>query len=159
MHELRMPPLGQTTDELKVLSWLKAENDHVSSGEEIVMIETDKANLAVESPFSRTLLKVVAKDDALVESGDLLAYIGAAGESIPSRIERPEPQGQPSSRAPVSNKVQQPTAPVTPPAVGKVLASPAARQMASANGIDLSRLQGTGLGGRIEVDDVRKEIR
>jgi pyruvate/2-oxoglutarate dehydrogenase complex dihydrolipoamide acyltransferase (E2) component len=163
VNEMRMPPLSQTSDELKVVEWLKQQNDPVSAGEEIVLIETDKANLAVESAYNGTLHTIVAAAGETVQAGDLLAYIGQPGEVIPlpeeaSRGRPAATEGRPRQDIRIEElrgeaSVQAPAAPAP---AGKVLTSPAARQLAAAHGLDLSSVPGSGPGGRIEVDDVRR---
>ena len=72
-QEIRMPSLGQTSDELRILAWLKQEGDTVAMGEPLFQVETDKATLDVESFAAGTLLKIVRGVDEVVETGGLLA--------------------------------------------------------------------------------------
>src|SRR5690349_17634722 len=83
---LRMPALGRTTDELTIMSWLKQEGESVKLGEVLYTVETDKTTLEAESPYTGTLLKIVAAVNSMVHVGDIIAYIGQPGESIPTEM-------------------------------------------------------------------------
>jgi pyruvate/2-oxoglutarate dehydrogenase complex dihydrolipoamide acyltransferase (E2) component len=155
-----MPSLGQTSAEHRIVAWLKAEGDAVQLGEPLLEVETDKATLEVEAFTAGTLLKIVRAADEVVEAGTLLAYIGTPGETIPSH--EPSP-GKPDAPAVTQQAacVAPPPPPSASPAApppGRVMASPAARQLAREHGIDLTRVQGRGPGGRIETTDVLELI-
>src|SRR5580698_9047795 len=123
---VRMPALAQTSDELRLTAWLKAEGDQVTAGEPLFAAETDKAELEVEATASGTLLRCLAGPGATVSTGTVVAWIGHPGEDIPQAAGS-------SARLP---------------------ATPAARALARAQGIDLARVTGSGPGGRIERRDV-----
>lgn len=138
-----MPPLGTTSDELRIVEWLKAEGDEVAMGEPLLAVETDKATLEVEAASAGTLLKIVRPADAVVEVGEIVAYVGAPGEPVPADVEDAPP--------PVAEVGQ------TPPLLERaprVAASPAVRRLAEERGVDLSLVRGSGPGGRIEKADV-----
>jgi pyruvate dehydrogenase E2 component (dihydrolipoamide acetyltransferase) len=172
--EIRMPSLGQTTAELRIVSWLKAEGDPVQRGEPLLAVETDKSTLEVEAFTSGTLLKIVRGADEVVEAGSLLAYIGAPGEAIPDAASgfshrRDAEEGHtenaeegspeiflgalcgPPPRLCGETFVVSPSDSAPPP---RVLASPVARQLARERGIDLAQVRGSGPEGRIEKEDV-----
>ena len=128
------------------------------------MVETDKANLPVESASSGTLLKIGAAPGEIMQVGDVVGYIGRPGEVVPdqpgetghgSEVERRE-AGVGSQKTGVRSDGAQGSA-IRPPAPGKVLASPAARQLARDSGVDLSGIHGSGPGGRIEIGDVASQ--
>jgi pyruvate dehydrogenase E2 component (dihydrolipoamide acetyltransferase) len=158
-EQIRMPSLGQTTAELRIVSWLKAEGDPVQRGEPLLAVETDKSTLEVEAFTSGTLLKIVRGADEIVEAGELLAYIGAPGEAIPeapaaqrSALGARRSAGQEtvpslSGQAPSAKRQAHPSG-------ARVLASPVARQLARERGIDLAQVRGSGPEGRIEKEDV-----
>jgi pyruvate dehydrogenase E2 component (dihydrolipoamide acetyltransferase) len=149
-QEVRMPPLGQTTDELRIVAWLKAEGDQFALGEPLLEVDTDKATLQVESFGSGTLLKILYAAGETVRVGTLVAYVGEAGETVTTSPPTPLLSGEGRSReeAPVEAEVE------TPRVGDKVLASPAARQLAKEHGLDLARVRGGGPAGRIERKDV-----
>ncbi len=80
--EIRLPALGQTADEMEILSWLKKIGDRVSVAEALLVVETDKAQVEVESPEEGTLIKIVAEPGQVLKTGDLVAYLGEEGETI-----------------------------------------------------------------------------
>lgn len=153
-----MPALGQTSDELKILGWLKQEGEAVAIGEPLVNLETDKTTIEVESAFGGVLLKIVHGVDAVIRAGQIIAYIGQAGET--------PPETQATAATPVApvapSASPAPTLPLplaAPAPAGKVLATPAARLLARERGIDLAAITGSGPNGRIEREDVEQWTR
>lgn len=164
--EVRMPALGQTTEDLKILEWLRREGDRLELGDPLIRVETDKADLEIESFEAGMLLKIIAGEGATVQAGDVVAYIGEADEPVPDpRNDGPRQTPKEEHRpAPTMPPLVEPrdgpipeTAPTTP-TPGKYLASPAARSLARTHRLDLARIAGTGPGGRIEVADVAREV-
>jgi pyruvate dehydrogenase E2 component (dihydrolipoamide acetyltransferase) len=152
-HEIRMPSLGQTTDELRITNWLKAEGDPVRLGEPLLEVETDKATLEIESFATGILLKILRPVGDMVEAGTVVAYVGAQGEAPPA------PGGNGHTPPPPLSLPREPdptaaTEDATPSG-DKVLASPVARQLAKMHGVDLGRVRGSGPRGRIEKADVQ----
>jgi len=76
LKEVRMPDLGTTVEELKIIRWLKQPGDPVKRGEPLLEVETDKATMEVESYLEGYLKKIEAPDGAEVVAGDVIAYIG-----------------------------------------------------------------------------------
>ena len=122
---VRMPPLGATSNELRILQWLKEVGSTVEQGEPLLEVETDKATLEVEAAVSGTLLAVLHGAGETVAVGEVLGFVGAPGEEVPA---------------------------FEPPA--KRQAVPVARKLAQEHGIDLASVRGSGPGGRIEKQDV-----
>ena len=159
MNQIIMPALGQTSDELRIVAWLKREGDRVAIGEPIINIETDKTTIEVESAFAGVLLKIVQEAEAIVQAGQVIAYIGQPGERVPEGVPALPVKVAPAAPAqPIASPPATPAASATPPPQGKVLATPAARQLAREYGLDLSRITGTGPDGRIERDDVQDAV-
>ena len=80
--EVLVPPLGQTVDVVKLVSWYKSEGDIVQQGEPLFVIETDKATLDVESPADGTLCRVTAAPGDDVKALSAIALIAAPGEEV-----------------------------------------------------------------------------
>jgi len=156
MNQVIMPALGQTSDEMRIVAWLKREGEPVAIGEPLINIETDKTTIEVESAFAGVLLKIVHGADAELQAGQVIAYIGQAGERVPDVVPSAPVKAAPAPTAPPIMPAT--TTPQTPAPQGKVLATPAARQLAREYGVDLSRITGTGPDGRIERDDVLDAI-
>lgn len=88
VQKIIMPSGGQTTDEMLILRWNKNPGDHVKRGDILLEIETDKASMSVESFAEGTLLAIKYKEGELVKTGEIVAYIGDAGEEIPEEPEK-----------------------------------------------------------------------
>jgi pyruvate dehydrogenase E2 component (dihydrolipoamide acetyltransferase) len=80
---VRMPPLGATSNELRILQWLKEVGSTVEQGELLLEVETDKATLEVEAAVSGTLLAVLHGAGETVAVGEVLAFVGSPGEEVP----------------------------------------------------------------------------
>ncbi len=173
-----MPRLSDSMEEGTILRWLKSEGDEVKRGDELVEIETDKANMTYEASDEGTLVEIVAQEGDTLPIGEVIARIGDAGEATkqdgkPAREEKSETGNQKSV---ISNQEKEepgpelePEAPAPEPAApartverpapepavdGRVKASPIARRMARDLGVELSALEGSGPGGRIVKADV-----
>jgi pyruvate dehydrogenase E2 component (dihydrolipoamide acetyltransferase) len=154
-EEIRMPPLGQTTEDIKILTWRKAEGEAVKQGDVLLEVETDKATLEVEAYTSGVLLKILRGAGEVVAAGSAIAIIGQPGESVEAPgqgVAQPFPPAPQAGLGPTSP--QAPAMPAAPAAPGKVLASPVARKLAMDHGLDISQIAGSGPGGRIEKEDV-----
>jgi pyruvate dehydrogenase E2 component (dihydrolipoamide acetyltransferase) len=159
-HRIDMPSVGQTTDELVIVEWLKKEGDTVALGEALFSVQTDKAQVEVESVASGTLLKVLRGAGDTVRAGSPVAYVGAPGETVPEVNEADaEAAASPASgesQAPPLAARSEPERRAPERTGARVAALPAARRLASALGIDLTEVTGTGQGGVITVRDVEQ---
>ena len=81
--EIKMPDMGTTVDEIKLVKWLKQEGDEVKRGEFLCEVETDKATTELESVAKGVLLKQVVPEGTDIQVGTVIAYVGEAGEQIP----------------------------------------------------------------------------
>ena len=142
-----MPPLGQTSDEIRIAAWLKQAGDEVGEGEPLLEVETDKATLEVEASSAGVLLAIVHEAGTVVTAGDLIGWIGAPGEEIPAARGRASPRSLPRTSSPPSG----PTPSARP---GRALATPVVRALAREHGVDINLIQGSGPGGRVERQDV-----
>ena len=158
LQGVRMPALGQTSDELRIISWLKKEGDLVEQGEPLLEVETDKVTLEVESFTSGILRKIVHQADEVVEVGTLIAYIGLADE-LPDEVTpqaTPAPIQQPRTHTPNFDKAGSAINMSSPS--DKPLASPPVRRLMHTYDIDPREVKGSGPGGRIERRDVEALI-
>jgi len=177
MADVAMPRLSDSMEEGTILKWLKSDGDEVKRGEELVEIETDKANMTYEADESG-VLKIVAREGDTLAVGETIAQIGGGsadggGAQQPQAAEEPQeapaekPQEAPAegggAGAPEEEveRVKQPVATEERPAPeregegnGRVKASPIARRMAKELGVELASLRGSGPGGRIVKSDV-----
>ena len=82
---IRMPDLGTAVNEVKILKWMVQEGASVTRGAMLVEIETDKAVTELESVAAGVVLKHCVPEGASVKSGEIIAYVGAPGETIQER--------------------------------------------------------------------------
>jgi pyruvate dehydrogenase E2 component (dihydrolipoamide acetyltransferase) len=147
--EIIMPKLGQTMEKGKILRWLKREGERVERGEILLEVETDKAVLEVESRGSGVLKKILAREGEVVPVAKVIGYIAEEEERIPEeafretavRVEAPTPT--PTIGVSGEEKMER-----------EIKASPLAKKIAKEKGVDLTRVVGTGPGGRITEKDV-----
>jgi pyruvate dehydrogenase E2 component (dihydrolipoamide acetyltransferase) len=168
MAEMVMPRLSDTMEEGTILRWLKRDGEHVRRGEELVEIETDKANMTYESD-QEGVLRIVAAEGESRAIGELIAHVGedVGGEGPPEAegagAAPPAAEGRPAEPAQTSPAGEAPSREPSPVAADgataahdgeRVRASPVARRIASESGVDLAALTGSGPGGRIVKADV-----
>ncbi len=173
--DIVMPRLSDSMEEGTILRWIKSPGDSVEQGDELVEIETDKANMVYEAPVAGTLIEVVAGENATLAIGEVIARVGEPGEVASDRGEGDATAESPSP-APGATASREPRAPASPPRPapapaateapaaappaptgdGRVKASPLARRMARERGLDLSGLAGSGPGGRIVKADIER---
>jgi pyruvate dehydrogenase E2 component (dihydrolipoamide acetyltransferase) len=164
MPEIVMPRLSDSMEEGTILTWLKQVGDEVAVGDELVEVETDKANMAYESDVAGTLTEILAQEGETLAIGERIAVVGDAGEAPAKDAEGSAPQAAGPVAAgdpplpPVAEASSAMVPPTTPPAARaeRVKASPLARRIAKDNGVDLASLTGSGPGGRIVKADVEK---
>ncbi len=145
---IKMPDLGTTVEEFTIMSWRVSEGDMVAQGDELADIETDKAVTALESTAKGVVLRLCCAAGDLVHTGDVLAYIGQAGETIE------EEQPKTTAVTPVTSAASAPSPPAKAVAV-----APVVRNLAAKMGVDLAALSGTGQGGAITREDVMRAAR
>jgi 2-oxoglutarate dehydrogenase E2 component (dihydrolipoamide succinyltransferase) len=139
---LLVPALGESVVEATISVWHKKIGDTVRAGDVVVELETDKVNLDVEAPIDGILSEIAFPEGADVNIGDVLAQISPSG-AAPASVATPAP-------APVSTPAPAPSKPAE-----SAPATPVARRIASAEGVDLSQLAGSGSGGKITKEDVQ----
>ena len=163
MSDVVMPRLSDSMEEGTILRWIKSEGEEVAVGDELVEIETDKANMVYEADAGGTLIELVAAEGDTLPIGEMIARVGEAGEK-PSEDGAPkatERKQEPAEQEP--DREAAVTAPPTTrapdvPTDGRVRASPLARRIAKENGVQLAAIAGSGPGGRIVKADVERAI-
>ncbi|MCY4469019.1 MAG: dihydrolipoamide acetyltransferase family protein [Thiotrichales bacterium] len=135
---LRLAALGHTMERGKVVDWYVAEGGEVVQGAPLFAVETDKAVVDVEAPEGGVLLRIDAPVNKEYPVGATLAWIGDAGEALPDRTDE-------TIAAPQAVSDEQRVTPV-------------ARRLAERHGVDADRIEGTGPGGRVTKEDVKRAI-
>ncbi|HEX8753192.1 MAG TPA: biotin/lipoyl-containing protein [Solirubrobacterales bacterium] len=165
MPDVLMPRLSDSMEERTILQWLKQVGEEVALGEELVEIETDKANMAYEADVAGTLTEILAPEGETLPIGSVIARIGEAegggagtAEGRESSSAGPVAPATPTVLGASGSSAPREAPAATPPAQEtsgpRVKASPLARRLARDRGLDLSSLQGSGPGGRIVKADV-----
>ncbi|PYL02851.1 MAG: hypothetical protein DME31_08160, partial [Verrucomicrobia bacterium] len=104
MPEIQMPKLSDTMTEGTLVAWKKKKGDHVSAGEVLAEIETDKATMEWESPEDGTLTEIYVEAGGKVNVGDRIAFIGGEGEEAPKAKEKEEKEKKPEAKEPEKEK-------------------------------------------------------
>ena len=168
IHDIFMPALSSTMTEGKIVSWAKSPGEKVQKGETILVVESDKADMDVESFHDGYLatIMVEAGEEAPVGSAiGLLAETEAEIETAKEQAKNqtPEKSSDSTPKTPLEEApAAKPQEPAPQPAAatstkkqdGRVVASPRARKLAKEYGVDLSTLQGSGPHGRIVASDI-----
>ncbi len=161
--EIKMPALSPTMEEGTLAKWLVKPGDTVASGDLLAEIETDKATMEFEAVDEGTITDILVPEGAEgVKVGAVIALLALEGEdtSAPRAAPAPAKEAAPSAPAKTSAPAPAPTAPapaptpVTSSRENRVKASPIARRLAMARGLNLDAIRGTGPGGRIVKADV-----
>lgn len=180
--DVLMPQLGETVTEGKISTWFKKVGDTVKPGDNLFEIETDKVSMEVPAIEAGVITEIRVDKGEIAPVGAVVAVIGSSTSTAASAPPgpAPNPATKPtasSTPAPASSasaptfQRTKPAAPMDPyrevrtpernfgPArQGGVYVTPLARRLASENGIDLSRIKGSGPHGRIVADDVRNAV-
>ncbi len=167
---ITMPKLGFDMAEGTLVRWVKAEGETIAKGEVLAEIETDKATVEVESSRDGVVYRHIAAEGETLPVGAPIAVLADPGEEVDVSVLLGE---APAEAAPAPTEAALATAEAPAPAAsappaetpveggrlpGGVKASPLARRMAREHGLDLTRLTGTGPGGRIVKRDVEAAL-
>lgn len=169
MSELSMPRLSDTMQEGTIIRWLKKVGEAVKKGDILAEIETDKANMEIESYEAGILEQILVQEGETALIGHPIALIGSGASA-----QKAPPSATPRSEAKVTQGTSSASAAVTPqqnvrthsphsseatPNAGnngtRIKVSPLARRIAEEHDIDLLQIRGTGPGGRIVRDDLQ----
>ncbi len=137
-----MPKLEMSQETATIIEWLKLEGDQVENGEPLFVVETDKVTIEIESPAAGILSGIRYPSQQVVPVTEIIAYVLLPGEEVPAADLQPV---VPRAEAIVEKK-------------SKGRATPVARRLAEAHGVDVSSLRGTGTGLRITREDVEAAL-
>jgi pyruvate dehydrogenase E2 component (dihydrolipoamide acetyltransferase) len=160
IHEIFMPALSSTMTEGKIVSWVKSPGDKIEKGETVVVVESDKADMDVESFYEGYLATIVTPAGESAPVGAAIALLAETEAEMETAKQQASSQAAP---------VATPAAPAPEPiavaaassnggtvdrANGRIVASPRARKLAKDLKVDLATLVGSGPHGRIVAEDV-----
>jgi pyruvate dehydrogenase E2 component (dihydrolipoamide acetyltransferase) len=148
-RDFRLPDLGEGLTEAEIVKVLVAEGDQVQEDQPVLLVETEKAQVELPSPFGGKVAKVHVRAGERVKVGSVLFSFDAPGGAAAPTHATPAPAARPSRAAAA------PAAAPAPAAAASPAATPATRRLARELGVDLAGVTGSGPGGRITDEDVR----
>ncbi|MGF1571319.1 MAG: dihydrolipoamide acetyltransferase family protein [Nodosilinea sp.] len=170
IREVFMPALSSTMTEGKIVSWVKAPGDKVERGETVVIVESDKADMDVESFHEGILAAIVVEAGDSAPVGEAIALLAESEAEVEAAQQQAAAKASGATGASASSSAPAPaaTAVAEPPVVtpaqngaataphrsGRLVVSPRARKLAKDFKVDLASLQGSGPHGRIVAQDV-----
>ncbi|MBW4695225.1 MAG: 2-oxo acid dehydrogenase subunit E2 [Lyngbya sp. HA4199-MV5] len=166
IYEVFMPALSSTMTEGKIVSWVKEPGDKVEKGETVVVVESDKADMDVESFYEGYLGAIVVPAGETAPVGDAIALIAETEAEIATAQQQASGKAQATSTetsGAIADTQQEAVATAAPVAVqnggatvsnGRTVVSPRARKLAKELKVDLATLRGSGPHGRIVAEDV-----
>ncbi|KAA8922143.1 dihydrolipoamide acetyltransferase family protein [Thermoplasma sp.] len=153
MYEFKLPDIGEGVTEGEIVKWDVKEGDLVEKDQDLVEIMTDKVTVKIPSPVRGKIAKILYREGQVVPVGSALLQIDTGEAEQPQ-----QPSGQVEGAGQAVQQVEVKQVPL-PEISGHVLASPAVRRIARENGIDLSKVSGTGDGGRVTLDDLERYMK
>ena len=178
IYEIFMPALSSTMTEGKITSWVKSPGDKVEKGETVVIVESDKADMDVETFYEGYLGVIITPEGESAPVGSAIAYIAETKEEIEEAKKKATGQSTLSNGSSTSSQPEEPPAKLVsaptaasvasiPDVVvssprksvaaapsGRQIVSPRAKRIAKDNGVDLAKIAGTGPNGRVTAADV-----
>ncbi len=163
--EIRMPLLSDTMTEGKIVAWNKKIGDVVKADDVLADVETDKATMEVVGYEEGTLLYIGVEAGSAAKINQIIAIVGKPGTDVSAYVAAEsqlangsgqlatESEGQATIEAAAHNPQPETTQPTTENG-GRIKASPLAKKIAAEKGLDISKVSGTGDGGRITKKDI-----
>ncbi|KAG0485559.1 hypothetical protein HPP92_009638 [Vanilla planifolia] len=171
IREIFMPALSSTMTEGKIVSWIKSEGDRLSKGESVVVVESDKADMDVETFYDGILAAIVVPEGETAPVGASIGLLAESEDEVALAKAQAQAQAQsksPSQSSPVAAISTPPPSPpastpsLAAPVVGdeprKIVSTPYARKLAKQHKVDIGSLVGTGPYGRITPADVEAAV-
>ncbi|MBU0635718.1 2-oxo acid dehydrogenase subunit E2 [Candidatus Micrarchaeota archaeon] len=159
--EFRFPDVGEGITEGELVKWLVEEGEKVKQDQSLAEVETDKAVVELPAPATGTILKLHVKNREKIKVGQILVSIGEPGEKVKktpaiTEAKKEIPQAKPKVCSVETASTPTPTPVHTPQERGDVLAMPHTRKLARMLGVNIKQVPGTGPGGRISDEDVKR---
>ncbi len=166
--DIKLPPLGEGADTGTVVNVFVKPGDTITAGQTILELENEKAIASIPASAGGVVSQVFVKPGDKISVGHRLVSLGGAAESEPQQTPSPAPartvapaapaEATPASIAPAFVEAASATDEVFPKRVAAPVASPSIRRIARELGIDLARVPGSEVGGRIVMSDIRAYI-
>src|SRR5436305_1460975 len=153
--QITMPEMGESVTEGTILEWLKQVGDEVEAEEGIVEVSTDRVDAELPSPVAGTVVEILAATDDVVATGTVVARI-AVGAGEPAAA--PAPAAKQEGAEAAAPQAAEPAGAPAPAGNGDANVTPVAARIASAHGLDLTQVSGSGPRGRVTKTDVLAAI-
>lgn len=164
INEIFMPALSSTMTEGKITAWTKSPGDKIEKGETVLVVESDKADMDVESFYAGYLAAIVVETGEVAPVGATIALVAETEAEIEAAKQKAaQLKGGNTPSTPTASAVPATTAvaatvtappPAAPARNGRIIASPRAKRLAKELNVDLMTLKGSGPHGRIVAEDV-----
>ncbi|MCC5640487.1 2-oxo acid dehydrogenase subunit E2 [Nostoc sp. CHAB 5844] len=168
IHEIFMPALSSTMTEGKIVSWVKSPGDKVEKGETVVVVESDKADMDVETFYEGYLAHIIVQAGDSATVGSAIAYVAETEAEIEAAksltnsgttaATTPAPEKVPATAAVGASTATTHNGNGSNHKEGRLVASPRARKLAKELKVDLTSLKGSGPYGRIVAEDVEAVV-
>ena len=162
-----MPQMGESIAEGTITRWMKKVGEHVDRDEPLFEISTDKVDAEIPSPAAGVLTQILVKENETVAVNTVVAVVDGegSGAKVPAtataEVAAPAPETSAPELPAATPTVPEPAFPEDEPAGGEgeeVRTSPLVRRIAREHHVDLSKVKGTGLGGRVSKKDILEYI-
>jgi pyruvate dehydrogenase E2 component (dihydrolipoamide acetyltransferase) len=147
LQEFKFPDVGEGIAEAEIIRWLVKEGDAVKEDQDLLEVETDKAILTLNSPYTGKITKLHGKEGDIIKVGDVLTTFDAGGKEATVVEAEKRDSGTVVGSLSDDEVVE---------VIRPVQATPAVRALAKQTGIDLATVKGSGPGGRITKEDVER---
>jgi pyruvate dehydrogenase E2 component (dihydrolipoamide acetyltransferase) len=147
LREFKFPDVGEGIAEGEIVRWLVKEGDWIKEDQELVEVETDKAVLTLNSPYTGRIEKLYGNEGEIIEVGAVLTRIQDTNDVAPAPASEKKDSGTVVGSLGEEKEIE---------IVRPVLATPAVRALAKEMNLDLTQVKGTGPGGRITKEDVER---
>jgi 2-oxoisovalerate dehydrogenase E2 component (dihydrolipoyl transacylase) len=147
-YEFKLPDIGEGVSEGEIIKWLVKEGDTVKEDQPLVEVMTDKVNVQIPSPRTGKVSRILVREGEVAKVGQTIIVIEEEGSTTESvqHVEEKRQELPSHSAESISSPAQ---------LTQNVIATPATRRLARELGVDITKVKGTGPGGRITDDDVR----
>ncbi|MBI4399309.1 2-oxo acid dehydrogenase subunit E2 [Candidatus Micrarchaeota archaeon] len=152
---LKFPDVGEGIAEGVIVKWLVKEGDMVNSDQPVAEIETDKAVVEIPSPRSGKVLKLHSNVGDTIKVGNPLITVGDEGEKLEAPKEEKKIEAKAMEENPKEVKPEPKQQEMAQQDLGRILATPSTRRLARELNVDITKVTGTGSGGRISDEDIR----
>jgi len=157
-YVFRLPDVGEGIHEAEIISYEGAVGDQVKADQTIIKIETDKAVVTLPSPVDGKIVEIPRQPGDVIAVGEPLIILESA-QATEVIVEKPEAPVPEEGHAPAVKIGREPVLTERPAAARRALATPHTRYLARELGVDINTVAGSGPGGRVTDDDVRRAVK